>query len=185
MHPTRLITAAVTVLLIAAPAAAQPSNSEAGGISQEGPDSTGFSAWGIVGYGNGLGIGGRFMMTARPEGFLQHDRFKDQLAVEFGIDLLRFSYSFLGDDYGFTAILPVAGVLWNVWVNDRFAVYPKLDLGYALGFYTGWSDTLGSRPTHGGFFWQASAGLLYKTGSVALRLELGNGLLKAGAGIGF
>jgi hypothetical protein len=185
MHQAWLMTAAVALLLIAAPATAQPSSSESGGIAQEGPRSTGISAWGILGYGNGLGVGGRFMMTAVPEGFLQHDRFKDQLAVEFGVDLLRFSYDFLSDDYGFMAILPVAGVLWNVWLNDRFALYPKLDLGYAVGFYTGWNNAWGSRPTHGGFFWQTSVGLLYKTGPVALRLELGNGLLKAGAGLGF
>jgi hypothetical protein len=185
MRQAHLITAAVTALLIAAPAAAQPSSSDSGGISQEGPQSTGLSAWGIVGYGNGLGVGGRFMMTAIPEGFLQHDRLKDQLAVEVGVDLLRFSFSFLNEDYGFMAVLPVAGVLWNVWLNDQFALYPKLDLGYAVGFFTGWDDGWGNRPTHGGFFWQTSAGLLYKTRSVALRLELGNGLLKAGVGIGF
>ncbi|HVG59739.1 MAG TPA: hypothetical protein VNA24_14375, partial [Hyalangium sp.] len=66
-----------------------------------------------------------------------------------------------------------------------FALYPKLDLGYAVGFLTGWNDAWGSRPTYGGFFWQTSVGAIFKTRSVALRLELGNGLLKGGVGIGF
>ncbi|HYH96810.1 hypothetical protein [Hyalangium sp.] len=125
------------------------------------------------------------MIPVGPEGFLRNERIKDQLAAEFGVDLLRFSYSSLSDDYGFVELLPVAGLLWNVWVSDNLALYPKVDLGYAAGFLTGWNDAWGSRPTYGGFFWQASVGALFKTRSVALRFELGHGLLKAGVGIGF
>jgi hypothetical protein len=185
MHQPRLLATAVIALLITSPAAAQTQDSESGELSQPEPNSAVLSAWGILGYGNGLGIGGRFMLPVVPEGFLQNDRIKDQLAAEIGVDLLRYSYSFLRADYGFVAVLPVAGLLWNVWVSDNLALYPKLDLGYAVGFLTGWNETWGSRSTYGGFFWQTSVGVLFKTRSVALRLELGNGLLKAGVGIGF
>ena len=125
------------------------------------------------------------MTPISQEGLLKHERVKDQLAVEFGVDLLRFSYGFLGNDYAFMELLPVAGVLWNIWLTDKLALYPKLDLGYAIGFFTGWEDSWGNRPSYGGFFWQASVGALYKLDSVSLRLELGNGLLKAGVGFGF
>lgn len=185
MKQACLLTAAVMTLLIISPAAAQTPGSESGETSEPGPSSAGLSAWGILGYGNGLGLGGRFMLPVVPEGFLQNDRIKDQLAAEFGVDLLRYSYSFLSDDYAFVAVLPVAGLLWNVWVSDNLALYPKLDLGYVAGFLTGWNGASGLRPTHGGFFWQTSVGVLFKTRAVALRLELGNGLLKAGVGIGF
>jgi hypothetical protein len=185
MQQARLVTAAVMTLLISSPAAAQTPASEPGELPESGPSSAGLSAWGILGYGNGIGIGGRFMLPVAPEGLLHNERFKDQLAAEFGVDLLRYSYSFRIDDYGFMAFLPVAGLLWNIWVSDNIALYPKLDLGYAVGFLTGWNDAWGSRPTYGGFFWQTSVGAIFKTRSVALRLELGNGLLKAGVGIGF
>jgi hypothetical protein len=185
MKQTYLLMAAAMTLLINSPAAAQTPSAEPGETLESGPRSAGLSAWGILGYGNGLGAGGRFMLPVVPEGFLQHDRIKDQLAAEIGVDLLRYSYSFVSDDYGFAAFLPVAGLLWNIWVSDNLALYPKLDLGYAVGFLTGWNEAWGSRPTYGGFFWQTSVGAIFKTGSVALRLELGNGLLKAGVGIGF
>ncbi len=181
MHSTRLITTVLVALLLATPAVAQDSET----TPRKGPNSAGVSAWGILGYGNGFGIGGRYMMPLVPEGFLKHDQIKDQLALEFGVDLVHYSYSFLIDDYGFMQILPVVGAMWNVWLNDQFALYPKLDLGYGVGFFTGWNDAWGNRPTHGGFFWQTSVGLIYKTSSVAVRLELGNGLLKGGVGIGF
>jgi hypothetical protein len=185
IHLKRLILAVATMQLIASPVEAQPSPTGTDVDPPQGPGSTGISAWGVVGYGNGLGAGGRFMVPVISEGLLHNDRFKDQLAVEFGVDLLRFSYDFLGDSYGFTEILPVAGFLWNVWLSDTFALYPKLDLGYGVGFITGWEDAWGTHPVYGGFFWQTSVGLIYKTNSVALRLELGHGLLKAGVGFGF
>lgn len=185
MHPVSILPAAIAALLIMSPAMAQASDVAADEPSRVSSNSTGLSAWGILAYGNGLGVGARYMMPVAPEGLLRNERVKDQLAVEFGVDLLHFSYDFVFNDYGFTEVLPVGGLLWNLWLSDNFAVYPKLDLGYATGFLTSWDDTWGTRPTYGGLFWQTSVGVLFKTRSVALRLELGNGLLKGGIGIGF
>jgi len=181
----RLLLAVAAVLLISSTAVAQASSLEPGETPEEGPSSAGISAWGIVGYGNGLGLGARLMRPLGPEGFLRNERIRDQLAIELGVDLLLFSYSSSFDDYNFVEVLPVVGLLWNVWLSDTLALYPKLDLGYAAGFLTGWNDAWGARPTYGGVFWQTSVGALFKTSSVAVRLELGNGLLKAGVGIGF
>jgi hypothetical protein len=183
-HPL-LLSAAVAVLLTGAPAFAEDSSSAPLAEKHEGPNSQGITLWGVLGYGDAFGVGGRYMMPVVPEGFLHNTRFKDQLAVDFGADLLWYSYGFLSDSYGYAEVLPVGGVLWTVWFNDKFAVYPKLDVGFALGTVTGWNDAWGPKPTHGGFFWQTSAGLIYKTSSVALRAEVGNGLFKAGVGFGF
>jgi hypothetical protein len=137
--------------------------------------------WGAVGYGGMYGVGARFMFPVGPS-LLKLSSIRDQLAVEFGVDYLRESYSDFGN-YSWSEILPVAGVMWQFWLLPNLAVYPKVDLGYAIGWFSGF-DCGGyygcSEPSYGGFFWDISAGVMYTLGKVALRAEIGNELVKGG-----
>jgi hypothetical protein len=77
----------------------------------------------------------------------------------------------------------MAGVAWRVWLKPNLAVYPKLDVGYAFGWVSGY-DCHGvggcSDPSYGGIFVDGSVGVLYDLGSVVLRGEAGNELVKGG-----
>ena len=74
------------------------------------------------------------------------------------------------------------GGMWNLWLMDNFAIYPKIELGYAFGWLSGW-NVPGPTPTYGGFFWDAAAGALYRVNNtVTLRAEAGYAGLKLGAG---
>jgi hypothetical protein len=173
----------VAGMLVSAPARADtPSGARS---SVEAPSANGFSAWGILGWASGLGLGGRYMLPVMDQGLLQHPEFKDRLAAEFGLDMMRWSYGFGTFDYAWMEIRPTAGLLWTVWLNENFAVYPKLDLGYEFGWVSGWEDAWGNTPSYGGFYWEVLGGVMYKMGAVTLRAELGNIGLKAGVGFGF
>jgi hypothetical protein len=144
--------------------------------------STGPTVWGILPW-NGIGIGGRFMLPLGIQPLLRNSPVRDSFALEFGADLLHWSYGYLGShDYGWTEVLPVVGGMWNVWFNEHIAGYPKLELGYAFGWFSNW-DYPGPRPTYGGFFWDIALGVMYKLDSgVTLRAEAGYAGLKLGAG---
>jgi hypothetical protein len=143
--------------------------------------------WGAVGYGGMYGVGARFMFPVGPS-LLKLSSIRDQLAVELGVDYLRESYGYSGylssGDYSWSEILPVAGCMWQFWLLPNLAVYPKVDLGYAIGWLSGYDYCDGiagcSNPSYGGFFWDISAGVMYTLGKVALRAELGNELVKGG-----
>ena len=139
---------------------------------------TGPSLWGVLPWG-GYGMGARYMMPLPITPLLTRTKFRDYWALEFGADILRFSYDYgLGNgaySYSWTEIIPVVGMMWQFWINDSFAVYPKIELGYAFGWY---SDTNGasSGTLSGGnhFFPDGTAGLLYKLGNgITLRAEAG------------
>lgn len=150
------------------------------------PSARGLTLWGIVPWG-GFGVGGRFTLPLGMEPLLKNNpNLRDAFALEFGADVLHWSYGFGAYDYGWNAILPVVGVMWNVWLNEQLALYPKLDLGYFLGWYTGWSDQWGPRPTHGGLFWNVALGAMYRLpSSITLRAEAGYAGLKLGAAWAF
>jgi hypothetical protein len=142
----------------------------------------GLSVWGILPWG-GYGAGARFMMPVGIQPLLRSSSVRDNFALEFGADFLHRNYGILSNNYGWTEILPVVGLMWNIWLNPQFALYPKVELGYAFGWYTGWQDTWGPRPTYGGFFWDVGGGLLYKlNGGLTLRAEAGYAGLKLGVG---
>lgn len=145
---------------------------------------SGPTVWGILGgwYG-GYGVGARYMLPLPIKPLLAQNNLRDNFALEIGADFLTWSYGFgNAGNYRWNAVLPVAGAMWNVWLNEKLAVYPKLDLGYFVGWYSGWNDTWGNHPTHGGFFWNVALGGLYRlNNTVALRGELGWAGLKLGA----
>ena len=113
---------------------------------------------------------------------------RDNWDLEFGADLLHWSYDFgvpgqlvqLQLDGGAS----VVGVMWNLWFTRNFAIYPKLELGYAFGWFSDWNNGSGAnQPAYGGFFIAGDAGALYKLDNgLTLRAEVGSDGLKLGAG---
>ena len=176
----------VSLLFIARPGLAQtaapPPTQSVQTATGPAPQLHGISAWGVLPWG-GLGLGARYMLPLSIQPVLSGLSVRDQFAVELGADLLHYSYGYLSNDYGWTEVLPVVGAMWNLWLNDQFAVYPKLDLGYGVGWYSGWDSQWGPRPTHGGFFWDGAAGLMYKMNNgLTLRAEAGSAGLRLGLG---
>ena len=138
---------------------------------------TGPSLWGILPWG-GYGIGARYMIPVPITQILTRTRFRDYWALEFGADLLHFNYDYAfgtsAYSYSWTEIIPVVGMMWQFWINDSFAVYPKVELGYAFGWYSDTNGTMGSLQGGNHFFPDGTAGLLYKIGNgLTLRAEAG------------
>ena len=152
-----------------------------------GPGLKGASVWGILPWG-GIGAGARFAIPLGIQPLLVTTSIHDSFSIEFGADLLHWSYDFgiPGDsfNYSWTEFVPVAGVMWDLWFNQKFALYPKVDVGWAFGLFSDWAGTVGqSQPTYGGFFLDGDVGALYKlTGGLTLRAEAGSDGLKLGAG---
>lgn len=150
------------------------------------------SVWGVLDPGpiDGVGVGMRYMLPIVPEGILGHSRIRDEFTLEFGADFLHYNDR-VGPygayvDYDWNGFLPVVGATWNLWFTPRFALYPKLDLGFWVGSYSGWDDRYGyARHDFDGFFIQGALGIMYRLQSVALRVEAGSGLLRIGAGFAF
>jgi hypothetical protein len=144
----------------------------------------GLSLWGILPWG-GYGAGARFMMPLPFRPLLSNTSVRDTFALEFGADFLHWSYDYTGvagAHYSWTEVLPVVGIMWNLWLTPRFALYPKGELGYAFGWLSGW-DFGGTSPTYGGLFATGAAGLLYKLeNGLTFRVEAGIAGLKVGAG---
>jgi hypothetical protein len=189
MH--RFLLAAVAALAISAvPAHAQQRGASKGGGSE-------LSLHGIVSYywgNNGVGFGARYQLPIVPEGIL-HARIKDDIALDFGADFVHVNYgrwpigydpyTFLAtyDDLTWNAIIPSVGILWDFWLTPQLALYPKLEAGFAIGwwsadYYTGYGYT---GPRASVFFLQAAGGAKLKLkNGVALKGEVGSGMLKLG-----
>jgi len=143
--------------------------------SADGP--SGATVWGILPWG-GYGIGARYMLPLPITHLLTKTKFKDYWTLEFGADMMHWNYDYgfgtTGYSYSWTAIVPVVGMMWQFWINDSFAVYPKIELGYEFGWY---SDTQGSTGGLSGgnrFYPDGTAGLLYRLGNgITLRAEAG------------
>lgn len=133
--------------------------------------------WGILPWG-GYGLGARYMLPLPITQLLTRTKFHDYWALEFGADIMHWNYDYgfgtTGYSYSWTEIVPVVGMMWQFWINDSFAVYPKVELGYAVGWY---SNTQGSTSGLSGgnhFYPDGTAGLLYKLGNgITLRAEAG------------
>ena len=182
-----LALASLAVLLEATPVLAAPQGGYAG---PRGGQS--LSLWGVFDAGGpgGIGAGLRLTFPIVPQGVLRHPTIKDEFVLEPGVDFVYYSatvgfYPYYVD-YSWSGVLPVVGVAWNVWFSDRFAVYPKLDLGYWYGWWHGWNYAYGYyRPSYGGFFIQGAIGVIYRLGTVGLRAEVGTGLLRLGVAFQF
>jgi hypothetical protein len=165
----------------AAPVAAPPSKQEMVGSS----DGL-LSVWGLVGYGSMFGAGVRYQKVIVPDGFLKNPNFRDQLAVEGGIDYAHESVGF-GFGFGDVSInyfRPAVGVMWNFWLNPQLALYPKLDLAYEFASWSAPNGFVGSA-SYGGFGVEGAGGVMYKLSSMTLRAEVGSSFLKAGLGFQF
>jgi hypothetical protein len=165
-----------------APPPAAPSGSiMAPARNSDAPPLAGISVFGILGYGESIGFGGRYMLPIGIPSLLTHTRIRDSWAVEFGADLLYWSVSAFGANYHETELIPIAGVMWNVWLANDFAVYPKAELGF--GFNVGSQNAYVG---HTGIYPSGAAGLLYQVANgITLRAEIGSTGLRAGAGFFF
>ncbi len=184
MNRTNRLLLAALLALASAPAVASPQH-PAGG-----PRGTNMlSLWLVLDPGpiGGAGAGGRFMLPIAPRGLLREPGLRDELTLEFGADFLHY------DDrvgpapydvhYSWSGFLPVVGATWNFWLTPQLALYPKLDVGWWFGWYSGWSSYPGySRADFDGAFLQGAVGLVYRLRTVALRVEAGSSLLRMGLG---
>lgn len=151
------------------------------------------SALGGVGYGWGLGvgfgIGARFQYDFLPKGVLHLPGGKhDEMGLEAGLDYFHVSYGY-ADGYteNYNEVTPLIGWVWNFWLTDNLAVYPKLDVGFRIESFSV-SDSAGHTVStaHSDVFpvyFEGAAGVVYKIGPVALRGEVGWEALRVGAGI--
>ena len=190
MNRTHLIAiAALSLLLSASPAEARTGSRSSS--SSEGTGVSSLSLWGVFDPGpvDGAGLGLRLAFPIVPQGIL-HARVRDELVLEAGADFVHYSdrvgYNPYYVDYSWNGVLAVGGVAWNFWLTPRFALYPKLDLGWWFGSYHGWDSRYGyGRPGYDGVFLQGALGLIYRLPRVDLRVELGSGLLRLGVGFPF
>lgn len=146
---------------------------------------SGVTPWLGLGYYGLYGVGVSYMMPVA-NGVLKHATIRDQFMLEFGATYLRRSYSWITDsDYVWNEVVPTGGVAWMVWLKPNLAVYPKVDVGYAFGWLSGFECNGCSDPSYGGIFINGSAGVMYDLGSMVLRGEVGNELVKGGVGFLF
>jgi hypothetical protein len=186
---------AALLVLAAAPAAAAPERAAQGGSRSSAPGrgSESLSFWGVVDPGpiDGVGIGGRFTLPLESNGVLRHPRVKDEFTLEIGADFVHYSDTvgvpgIYTVDYSWNGFLAVVGGTWNFWFTPRFALYPKLDVGYLFGWYSA-EDDFGPYDAYefDGVFVQGALGLIYRFQTMSLRAELGSGLLRLGVGFAF
>jgi hypothetical protein len=166
--PRRLpaLLAALALVTVAAPAAAQDHDSYVHRPADV-VDVGGLTVWGILAYGGGIGAGAHYMIPVGDAGILQGSGLKDRFALEFGADIV--SYTFHRYWAGtWTRLRPAVGFLWTIWLQDNLAVYPKLDAGWS--FWFGGSGTRTGTTLH---LLNGSLGLLYRMDSFDLRVEAG------------
>ena len=138
------------------------------------------------GYDSGWGVGVRYRMPLAPRGVVgpNASNIRDQVDLEFGADLVSYDYHVTVppyDHYGWTALRPRVGALWVFWFTPQVALYPKLDLGYQLGWFHGWAG--GPSPAWNGLFLEPSLGFIWQfRPATSLRLEAGSEGLKVGLG---
>jgi hypothetical protein len=177
-------TAALAQTDPAAPAtpAAAPTSSVSTTVPS-GAQAKGFSLWGILPW-SGIGVGGRFMLPLGIKPILTNTSLHDSFALEFGVDFIHQSVGIDPYTWSWNEIVPVVGIMWNIWVNEHFAFYPKLGVGWAIGWHsTAGTGFAGGYGGYGGFYPEGAGGVLYKLDNgLTLRAEGGYGGLKLGAG---
>lgn len=184
MHRFLLATAAALALF------AVPAQAQHGG---RGPGNQ-LSLYGIGSYywhGAGVGLGVRYELPLIPEGLLRA-QVRDDVTLDFGADFVHVSWGDYWDynpntgnyywaDASFNALMPAVGLLWNFHITPQLTVYPKIETGYAIMW---WSDSFyGPSPHTAAFFLQGAAGATLKLDRFSLRGELGSGMLKVGISI--
>ena len=105
------------------------------------------SAWGILAYHDGFGIGARYLMPLGTTGLIQGAAVKDRFGLELGADFIDWSDSYHTYDYNYAALLPMVGVIWTFWLNPELALYQRSISGTrSAGTGTG-TTTGGTSPT--------------------------------------
>ncbi len=193
MLMTKTLVATLTVLALGGPQAAAAQTVMPMRTSAPGPGDRSLSIWAVADAGpyDGLGVGARYALPIVPQGLLHSRRVRDELTLELGADFVHYSDRF-GLPPGpfqydsWDGFLAVAGGAWNFWFTPRFAAYPKLDVGWWYGWYSPRSPAPAfARAGFDGLFVQGALGVIYRLDPVALRVEAGSGLLRAGIGIPF
>jgi hypothetical protein len=143
------------------------------------------------GYDSGWGVGLRYKMPLAPRGVIgpNASNIRDEIDLEFGGDLVRYTYRYNTPPYDYryewTALRPRVGVMWEFWFTPQIALYPKLDLGYQLGWFSGWNAPIGS-PDWNGLFLEPAIGFIWQfKPTTSLRIEAGSEGLKLGVGFAF
>jgi hypothetical protein len=150
---------------------------------------TGIAAWGIIAW-SGLGLGARYTMPLIPGGLLHGSvpAFKkDSVEVEAGLDFVSYDAGLGWVDINYNVLRPAVGGKWSLWFNDQLAVYPKLELGFDISWWSGYDWPYGYHPpSHTGIYFDAAAGVLYRIASkFDLRAEVGIDGLRAGVAFNF
>ena len=144
------------------------------------------------GFGPGVGVGARYQWTVAPKGFLRRlpNGMHDEFAIEPGFDYFHAGYSvgLPGDriDVNYNEFTPLVGFVWNFWLNDKFVVYPKVDIGYRI---FSWSESFNGatvstfQPDYFPVYFQCAAGASYRFGNVSIRAEVGLEALRVGVAL--
>lgn len=143
------------------------------------------SLWGALTW-NGIGIGGRFMLPLPITSILAnaHTSLKDSWALEFGADYLHWDCGIGTYSCSWNELLPVVGMMWKLDINDRLTVYPKVEGGYHIGWYSG-GDFAG-RGSYAGVYVAGIAGVMYRlSNGLVLRAEAGSYDIRGGIGWSF
>lgn len=182
----RVILGVVSVLLLARVSWAQspppPPPSIVQPASTGGVGETAISLWGALTW-NGIGVGGRFMLPLPITSILAnaHTSLRDSWALEFGADYLHWDCGYGSFSCSWNEILPVVGMMWKVDINDKLTVYPKIEAGYHIGWFSG-PDYVG-RSSYGGVYVAGIAGIMYRLNNgLILRAEAGSYDIRAGIG---
>ena len=167
------------------PAGAVPASSTPTLVAQPAtaPSLKGLSVFGILPWG-GFGVGAHVMFPLPGLGpFLVNTNLRDGFALEVGVDYTRQSYGYFGlYDWTVNRLTPVGSILWHIWLTDQFALYPKLELGYHIGWVTS-SYTGGTFDNYSTVLVNGAGGALYRlANAITLRAEVGVSGLKVGAG---
>lgn len=91
-----------------------------------------------------FGVGGRLEFALVPNGFLRGS-VHDEFALSLGADFL-FAPSYFGwDSYdGGGYAVPIAAVQWNLYLGDRWSIFPEAGVAIHMGFDDGgWKDSNG------------------------------------------
>jgi len=149
------------------------------------------SLFGVLGYGySGLGsapgVGLRYQKTLVTGVSLHGPKVHDDIGFEGGFDFVHYSWQLPGFpqyNWSYNEVSVLAGVVWNFWIGDKLALYPKVELAYGFGSSSSFEGV--AAPSYGGLWFQGAGGVAYKFGPIALRGEAGWRAVRLGAGYSF
>lgn len=148
-------------------------------IAAPAPDLKGPTALGILSYSGGYGIGVRFALPLGIGSILNNPTIRDGFAAELAFDYIHWSESNYAYNWSYQVYRLAGGIMWDIWLSNEFAIYPKVELGYSRWSYNGTS----TYPSYSPFFFNGAAGAMYKlTAGLVARAEIGYAGLALGAG---